>query len=341
MLETPGRHVHHLELDLIEPGRTERLWLHLVNDKLGEPVRIPLVVVRGRHEGPVLGLTAAIHGNELNGIPIIQALSRELDPDTLRGTVVGALAVNIPGLLLEQREFNDGQDLNRMGPGDAQGTTSQIYFHRLVDRIVSHFDYHVDLHTASRGRINSHYVRADMDDPVTARMARLCNPHIIVHNVPADRTLRGSAASRGIKSVTVELQDPSVFQEAVIEDGLMGIRNLMVDLGMLEGWIVCPTDETVLCRSSQWLYTDEGGILYVWPKVRQMVSEDEVIAEVRTIFGRTVKQYQAPWAGVVVGKSVNPLNQTGSRILHLGRDLTWLPCVTDDDEASVPLRDAR
>lgn len=331
MLETHGRHVHHLDLDTIDAGRAERLWLHLVNDKIGEPIRIPLVVIRGRHEGPVLGLTAAIHGNELNGIPIVQELFQQLDPDSLRGTVVGALALNIPGVLLEQREFNDGQDLNRVGPGDPRGTTSQVYLHRVVDRIVSRFDYHVDLHTASRGRINSHYVRADMEDPVTARMARLCNPDIIVHNVPADRTLRGTAAARGIKSVTVELRDPAVFQDAVIEDGLLGIRNVMVDLGMVEGSIVCPVQETILCRSSQWLYTDEGGILYVLPRVGQQVAEGEVIAEVRTIFGEPIKQYRAPGPGVVVGKSVNPLNQTGSRILHLGQELRTLPCVTDED----------
>lgn len=331
MLESHGRHVHTLDLDAIEPGRAEQLWLHLVNDKLGEPIRIPLVVIRGRHDGPVLGLTAAIHGNELNGIPIIQGLFRELDPASLRGTVVGALALNIPGMLLEQREFNDGQDLNRLGPGDPQGTTSQVYLHRVVDRIISRFDYHVDLHTASRGRINSHYVRADMDDPVTARMARVCNPDIIVHNVPADRTLRGTAAGRGIKSITVELQDPSIFQEVIIEEGLLGIRNVLVDLGMIEGEIVCPV-ETILCRSSQWLYTDEGGILYVPPTVGSRVSEGEQIAEVRTIFGEPVATYHAPWDGIVVGKSVNPLNQTGSRILHLGQGMTPLPCVVDEPQ---------
>ncbi|MCA9653939.1 MAG: succinylglutamate desuccinylase/aspartoacylase family protein [Myxococcales bacterium] len=307
------------------------MWLHIVNNKLGEPIRVPLVVIRGRHEGPVLGLTAAIHGNELNGIPIIQHLVGQLDPEHLHGTVVGALVLNVPGLLLEQREFNDGQDLNRSAPGDPRGTVSQVYVHRIIERIVSRFHYHVDLHTASFGRVNSHYVRADMDHEITARMARLQSSQIIVHNVAADRTLRGAAAARGIHSVTVELRDPHVFQHAVIEDGTIGILNLMADLGMLEGDVLCPVSETVLCRRSEWLYTDEGGILYVHAKVMQELAEGDLLAEVRTIFGDVVKDYRAPHPGIVVGKSVNPLNQTGSRIVHLGVEPTRVRCVTDDD----------
>lgn len=331
-----GRHVRTLDLEAIPPGRLDCLWVHIVNNRLGEPIRVPVVVVRGAHEGPVFGLTAAIHGNELNGIPIIQHLAHELDPARLRGTVVGALVLNVPGLLLEQRAFNDGQDLNRLAPGDPHGTVSEIYVHRILERIISFFDYHVDLHTASFGRVNSHYVRADMDDPVTARMARLQNSDIIVHNAPSPTNLRGAASRRGIHSITVELRDPHVFQDAVVEDGLLGARNLLVDLGMIEGSLVCPLEETISCRSSAWSYTDEGGILHVGPQVLQTLAEGEPMAEVRTIFGDVIKRYHAPAAGIVVGKSVNPLNQTGSRIVHLGHEPTAIPCITADDGA--PLR---
>lgn len=325
MHDPGGTHVHQLDLESTPPGTIRSYWLHLVNNSIGEPIRIPVLVARGVADGPVFGLTAAIHGNELNGIPVIQRVFSDLDATQLRGTLVGALVMNVPGLLREQRQFNDGQDLNRLAPGRADGTTSQVYVHRLLQRIIRKFDLHIDLHTASFGRINSHYVRANMHDAGTARLARLQNAQIVVHNEPNDTTLRGAASALGIRSITIELRDPHVFQDAVVEDGTIGIRNVLYDLGMLEGKVVARGQNTILCRRSHWLYTDEGGILRVIPSVLQPVARGELIAEVRTIFGHLRKQYFAPEDGIVVGRNVNPLNQTGSRILHLGLEPEPLP----------------
>lgn len=325
-----GEHIHQIDLAATPKGSIGRYWLHVVNDKLGEAVRIPVLVARGVHDGPVLGLTAAVHGNELNGIPVIQSFFAELDVSRLRGVVLGALAINVPGLLREQREFNDGQDLNRIAPGQPDGNTSQVYMHRVVDRILKKLDFHVDLHTASFGRVNSHYVRADMKKPEVARMARLQNAQIIVDNAATDTTLRGAANGLGIRSITVELRDPNVFQDAVVEDTLIGIRNVTHDLGMLEGPLLCPMKQTVLCDDSRWIYTDEGGILRVFPRVAQRVKAGELLAEVTSIFGDVMRRYVAPEDGIVVGKSVNPLNQTGSRIVHLGVGARELASLEDE-----------
>ena len=332
MNDVGGVHVHHIDLAHTAPGTIGKYWLHVVNNSLGEAIRVPILVARGKHDGPVFGLTAAIHGNELNGIPVIQQLFRGLDVSSLRGTILAALVVNVPGLVREQRVFNDGADLNRIAPGDPAGTTSQVYIHRIVQRVIRHFNYHVDLHTASFGRVNSHYVRADMTDPKTARLARLQNPQIIVNNHASDRTLRGAASEMGITSVTVELRDPHVFQRTVVTDGITGLNNALFDLGMLEGEISCPVERTVVCQSSRWLYTDEGGILSVFPKVCDYVKAGQPIAEVRTIFGEVTKRYSCPEDAIVVGRSVNPLNQTGSRIVHLGTGCEEIPCVTEAED---------
>lgn len=315
------------------PGTIAAYWLHIINDDIGEAVRIPILVARGRHDGPVLGLTAAIHGNELNGIPVIQYLFENLDVAELHGTVVGALVLNVPGLERRQREFNDGIDLNRIAPGKPDGNVSQVYIHRVIDRILSKFEYHIDLHTASSGRVNSYYIRADMSDEETSKLAKLQNAQIIVDNKAGDSTLRGAASDLGIKSITVELRDPGVFQRVVVQDSLVGIHNVIYYLGMLSGPLLCPVKQTILCSGSYWLYTDEGGILRVLPDVVDRVAKGDVIAEVRTIFGEVTKRYHAPEDGVVVGRSVDPLNQTGSRILHLGREPREIPCLLDEDDA--------
>lgn len=325
MSQIEAKQVNHLSLEDMKAGEQHRRWLHIVNDRLGAPVRIPMMIARGAEPGPVLGLTAAVHGDELNGIPVIQRLFSELDPRSLRGTVVGVLVVNVPGYLREQRPFNDGADLNRIAPGRPDGTGAEVYLHRFVDRVLRKFDVHVDLHTASRGRTNSHYVRADMNDPRTTRLARLQGPQIIVHNPPNDTTLRGTADALGIPSVTVELRDANVVQEGVVMDALDGIRNALVDLGMIEGELKFSEQPTILCQRSYWTYTDEGGILRVLPRNGSRIRAGETLAEVQTIFGDTVRTYEAPEDAVVIGRSINPRNQTGSRIAHLGVDVSELP----------------
>ncbi|RMG23505.1 MAG: peptidase M14 [Bacteroidetes bacterium] len=314
----PPTSIRRLELESIPAGHIMRYWMTLAANGLGQAIRVPVMVAKGLHQGPVLGLTAAVHGNELNGLPVIQRLFQQIDIQQLNGTIVGVPVVNVPAFLGGTRAFNDGVDLNHIMPGKANGNNSQVYAHRIVDRIIRKLDYLLDLHTASFGRINAYYIRADMDDPVTAQMALLQQADIIVHNPPHDGTLRGAAEELGIHAITLEVGDPNTFQKGMIRSSLTGVHNLLIHLGMTQGEIDTPQTQTVLCQNSYWLYTDKGGVLEVFPNVIQKVKKGDYIANVRNIFGDIIQKYFAPEDGIVIGKSVNPVNQTGSRILHLG-----------------------
>ncbi len=310
--------VEHLDLESLAPGSVTRFRVDMVRDGMGEMIRLPVVVVRGTKPGPKVGFTAAIHGNELNGVRVIQRLVPSIDPATLAGTVVAVPVVNVPGYLANRREFNDNADLNRVMPGQARGTMSQVYAHRFIDRVVRHFDYLIDLHTASFGRVNSLYVRADMRNPYTARMAYLEGPEIVVHNASADGTLRSAAAAMGVHAITVELGDPQRFQRDRIRSSVLGAFNVLEHLEMVPERPAPLTIDPVICGRSYWIYTDRGGLLDVFPEVCDRVKAGQVVARVSDMFGDTMCEYTVPEDGIVVGKSVNPVNQAGSRILHLG-----------------------
>jgi hypothetical protein len=299
-------------------GQVTRVHIELVRDGLGSEILIPLLVARGRKPGPIFGLTAAVHGNELNGIRVIHDLFEHMELNALRGSVVAVVAVNVPGLHWHQREFLDGSDLNHIFPGRANGSVAQVYAHRIVERIISRFDYLVDLHTASFGRVNSLYVRADMTHPQTARMAYLQRPEIIVHNPPSDRTLRGTAMELGIPAITVEIGDPQRFQPTYIRSCRIGVRNVLADIRMLPHRQVPLHQEPILCQRSFWVYTDRGGLMEVLPEPTIRIAKGEVIARLRNAFGDVTREYHSPEDGIVVGKSINPVGQTGARILHLG-----------------------
>ncbi len=91
---------------------------------------------------------------------------------------------------MNQRGFLDNVDLNRMMPGKENGTTSQIYAHQFVTKIISKFEYLLDLHTACHGRVNSLYIRPDLEQDETRTLAFLQNPQIIVQKYDESGTLR-------------------------------------------------------------------------------------------------------------------------------------------------------
>ena len=315
-----------LDLAAAPAGQVSRYWLHMISNGLSQPVLVPVMVAKGVNPGPVLGLVAAIHGNELNGIPIIQQLFQQIDPKQLNGTVVAVPGLNAAGILNEDRLFNDQEDLNRRFPGKENGDVSQQYVWRIFDKLVRHTDLLIDLHTASFGRVNTMYVRADMDSDTLAAMARLQGADIIVNNpgIPSagagsgDLTLRAFAASRGIPGITVEYGDPQVYQPDMTARGLRGIQRTMAYLKMTQNPVAEPEKEAILCKKSYWLYTDEGGLLDVTVALGQSVARGDVIGILRNPFGDVIRTYQAPESGVVIGKSSNPVNQSGGRILHLG-----------------------
>lgn len=310
--------INTLDIESLPVGEVTRAHVRVVGDGLASGIHVPLLVARGHKPGPVFGITAAVHGNELNGIRVIHALFKRLELKHLRGTLVGVTAVNVPGLHRHERVFVDGSDLNHLFPGKKHGNVSQVYAYRIVNRIIKRFDYLVDLHTASFGRINSLYIRADMLHPACARMAYLLRPEIIVHNPASDRTLRGTAMVLGIPAITVEIGDPQRFQPSYIKSSRLGLRRVLADARMLPKRPVVEGPEPVICDHSYWIYTDHGGLLEVLPKATELVKKGQCVAILRNAFGDTIREYCAPEDGVVVGKSVNPVGQTGARILHLG-----------------------
>ena len=310
--------VPELDVEALAPGR-HHLAVALISDGTSQPVRAPVIVLRGAAgPGPVFGLTAAVHGNELNGIPTIHRLMKTIDPAVLKGTLVGVTIVNVPGYLRHKRLLPDAHDLNRVMPGRPEGRESAVYAHRLTTRILSKLDVLIDLHTASFGRVNTLYVRADMRDPATAKLARTIGPEIIVHNEGADGTVRSSVADRGVPAITVEIGDPQIIDRDKVREARIGIRDCLENMGMVPPDAQLAPETAIECMRSYWLYTDAGGFLEVRAPLGGRVAEGEIIARLVDPWGGLLRTYRAPEAGVVVGRSTNPVASSGARILHLG-----------------------
>lgn len=316
------------DLPIQHTGR-HHFWLEMGSNTFGQPLLIPVILIEGAQTGPCLGFTAAIHGNELNGIPILHQWLEEIDPQQLQGRIIAIPGLNAVSIQLNERRFIDQEDLNRLFPGKETGNRSQQYVDKIAKRVVPAFNFLIDMHTASFGRTNTLYVRADLNNDTLAMLAKLQEADIILNNsgVPSAakaatslRTLRAEAVLQGIPCITVEYGNPQVFQPEMTQRGVKAARRTLHWLGMY------PADSeeeerlktAVICQKSYWLFTDAGGFLEVPVALGQPLQKGDTIGILRDAFGQLVRTYKSPEAGIVIGKSSNPSNMSGGRIIHLG-----------------------
>jgi predicted deacylase len=311
--------ISELDVSAVPSGELRRFRLRLGSDPLGRAIWAPVMVARGAEPGPVFGITAAVHGNEVNGVRVIQRLFRDTDPKSLRGALVGVPVVNALAFLELSRTFGaDGFDLNRIMPGRPNGNAGEVYAHNVLQRLVAKLDYLVDLHTASFGRVNSLYVRADLSHEPSRELAMQQSPEIIVHNEAKDGTLRDAAMEIGVVAITVEVGDPLRFQRKLIRSSLIGLENMLDDVGMIDADDSTPPHDPVICTRSYWVYAAHSGVLDVLPATGDTVAKGEVYARIRDVFGDEIAAYRAAEDCIVVGKSTNPVCSTGSRVVHFG-----------------------
>jgi uncharacterized protein len=306
-----------IKVDEFDFGTRNNFYLPISEGALGIGLHVPFIVARGARVGPTLGLTAAVHGNEINGIRIIHSLLKNLDLSQLSGTLVCAPIVSVPAFFTAERRFSDGVDLNNSFPGRLEGTPSEQYAKAFVDVLLPPLDYLIDIHTASEGRLNSLYVRVNTQSVNDMALAVAFNPEIILNSAGGEATLRNAARSRGISAITVEAGNPSVIQGQMVFEGEFGIRSVMSRLEMLKEPLKT-TNQPVICKNSQWLRTRGGGLFETYFKLLERVKKNDLLLETIDPFGSITQSYYAPSDGIVIGMAANPLAIPGTRYCHLG-----------------------
>lgn len=302
-------------------GQRVDVMIPLYRTPLGQPLSAPFVVVRGTRPGPVVGVCAAIHGDELNGIRIIHNVLAQLDAEQLGGTLICAPVANVPAFEAGQRRFPEDEiDLNHVFPGSKSGKPSQQYARAFLTTFLTPCDYLIDIHTASRGRVNSFYVRADLHQPEARRMALLMHPQIVLHGRSGDGTLRNAARLREIPAITVEAGNPSTFQGHMVFDGEAGLRRILAALEVISSADAPPPTEgtPVICKTSRWLRTRAGGLLNTKFGLCEVVEKRQSLVSLVDPFGHEIASYRAPQEGIVIGMSRDPVAVPGTRYCHLG-----------------------
>jgi hypothetical protein len=191
---------------VVDPGESEKLRFAISETYLGDPVRIPVTIVNGAEPGPTCFLSAAIHGDELNGIEVVREVVDEWDHDDIHGCVVGLPVLNVPGFITQERYLPIYErDLNRAFPGKEASPSAYQIAHRIYTNFIAPCDFRIDFHTSTRGRTNMFHVRADMENEAVARLAHAFGSHVIIASEGSEGTLRREATEDGVPTITIEM----------------------------------------------------------------------------------------------------------------------------------------
>lgn len=304
----------------IRPGQRVSLELPAASLYTDTPVTVPVHVVNGRRDGPTVFVSAAIHGDELNGVEIIRRLLRRSRLRHLRGTLIAVPVVNVFGFIARSRYLPDRRDLNRSFPGSEKGSLAARLAHLFVEEIVSHADYGIDLHTGALQRTNLPQVRTSLDDPDCLRLARAFGAPLALHSDVRDGSLRGYCTEEGVPTLLYEAGEALRFSEVAIRTGVRGILAVLESLEMLRPTRrVAKRPETVLSRSSQWLRAPAGGILQSGPRLGQWLHEGDRVGVVTDPLGENQVGVVAPFSGIVIGAVTSPLVNEGDALYHVAR----------------------
>ena len=204
----------------VGPGQRRVVELPIADLYTGTSLSMPVHVICGRRAGPVLFVSAAIHGDELNGVEIVRRLLKRKALKSLRGSLLAVPVVNVHGFLLQSRYLPDRRDLNRSFPGSAKGSVAARMANVFVRQVVSKADYGIDLHTGAINRATLPQIRADLDDEKSFELAKAFGVPVVVDAEARDGSLRACAQELGLPTLTYEAGEALRFDEICIGAGV-------------------------------------------------------------------------------------------------------------------------
>ena len=301
----------------IEKGKTYKIELPLASLYTSNEAQIPVFIRRGKRDGPTLFVSAAIHGDELNGVEIISRLMKSKSIRTIRGTLIAVPFVNPYGVLNQSRYLPDRRDLNRSFPGSKRGSLASRVAHQFFHEIVRKCDYGIDLHTGAIHRSNLPQIRADITDVDTLEMAKAFNVPVILNSDLRDGSLREAAVEDGIRILLYEAGEALRFDEVSIKAGVRGIINVMRHIKMLPSRTVQKKPSPYIANDSSWVRAPESGFVMHHKDLGDKVDVGDNLASIKSPFGDILAQMVAKEPGIIIGKQNIPLVHEGEAVYHI------------------------
>lgn len=302
----------------IKRGERKRVLLDVAKLYDFTDMNVPIEVIRGKKPGPVLFVSGAVHGDEINGVEIVRQLLTSKSLNRIRGTLIAVPIVNVFGFNTKSRYLPDRRDLNRSFPGSENGSLTGQLAHTFMTEIVKKCTHGIDLHTAAINRINLPQIRACLDDPQILAMAEAFKVPVILNSEIRDGSLRGASRELKIPTVLFEGGEALRFNRKIIKSGVQGILSVMRAIEMLPQLKKkSASKETFIARSSHWLRAPHSGILSAKHVIGDRVEKGSLLGIISDPFGQEKYEIKATRTGIIIGAVTLPLLNKGDAVFHI------------------------
>jgi len=307
----------------IQPGETKQIKLPVVRLYTDTDISMPIHVIRAKKPGPTVFVSAAVHGDELNGIEIVRRLIKQKNLRLTHGTLILVPMVNVYGVLNQTRYMPDRRDLNRCFPGSPKSSLAGIVADHFLTEVVSHCDYGIDLHTGAIHRSNLPQIRANLKDEETLELAKAFGVPVLLNANLRDGSLRQAAVESDTRILLYEAGQALRFDELSIRAGVRGINNVLVHLGMMSARKKPIRESKKLpvklftANTSSWVRATHSGIVTNLKQLGDQVAKNDVLALIGSPLGDVFGEVKAHKDGIIIGKQNIPLVQQGDAMFHI------------------------
>lgn len=318
--------IHSLNVEDLEAGKTYRFMFVGGEMNIGQYWYVPLMVAKGCHEGKRFLLNTGIHGDEINGVRVIQKIFAEIDVTQLCGTIIGVLQASPNSLLHISKNWylsSDGGDyenMNRAFPGSEFGSTTKRHAWKLWNLLwQGNVDYMIDLHSQSTDTEYPLFVFANFRNPVARQMAELIPADQIKNDEGEEGTVETTFIQNGIPAITIELGAARIFQDDYIQRSIIGINNVLSYLD----FIPFDIQETALNRQCfignemLSIRAKTGGYAQVLVAIGDEVVANQLVAQQLNPFGDVIADYHTPVAGTILSLGTGATREPGGLLVRV------------------------
>ncbi len=303
----------------IQPGEFKEIHINIARLPSRTQIDTPIYVYRSPEDGPVLALTAGMHGDEINGMEIVRRIIDLGYHKVKRGTVLCMPVINLYGFLNYSREVPDGKDINRSFPGSKSGSLASRVAYHMTHDVIPYIDYGVDFHTGGAMRTNYPQVRCVMQDEKNVELAAAFNAPFTIDSPFRPHSLRQTAAKKGKNIIVYEGGESIRFDQYAIEEGVNGTLRLMKHLNMIDS-APAPKEENRIVWNSSWVRARTAGLFQSYIRCGELIHKNQTVGTLTDPFGEFKEEVKSPANGYVVGLNNNPVVNAGDALLHIGQD---------------------
>lgn len=315
-----------LQLQTLTVNHNEKKQAYLTVS--GCDVQLPAVVINGASSGKTILLTAGIHGAEYTGIQTLVELSNEIRPEDLKGALIIIPIANPTGFrsISPWTVPDDGKNLNRMFPGDENGSLSQKLAHTISQLLQSNVDFYVDLHAGDLYEQLTPYVyypgAAAQNIVSAAREAALILSVPYRVRSSASSGAYNSAAILGIPSLLIERGGNGQWSRQEVDNYKADIYRLLSHLGLT---FTNPPSENILQKelvAAFYPTAEVDGLWYPSVTAGQCIQKNDLLGEIRDCFGNTLQTCFAKETSIVLYRTTSLSIRKGDPTVAYGACVT-------------------